>query len=174
MARKRRHQSNIAGTLRWEKPYRRECKVKTRRGKEAILHQGEPYAWIGFGYVNEREEDRNISIALFLHSRKARSYAMRLLKQMGVRTLPDTGDLAEDAALLVQAIEEPPLPVSPRHGAEARRRGQVAGLQDTPAPAGDSHKPQGIVRIGGWRMIARRKRHRRNRRHAEGPELPAG
>ena len=47
------------------------------------MHRGEPYVWIGFGFENDREEERQISIALFLHSRRARSYAMALLKQMG-------------------------------------------------------------------------------------------
>ena len=104
--------SNVEGKLRWEAPLRRECEVRTRFAEEAVLHRGEPYVWIGFGFENDREEERQISIALFLHSRRARSYAMRLLKQMGVRTLPNTGDLAEDAAQLVQAIEATPRPAA--------------------------------------------------------------
>ena len=104
------HHSDIEGSLRWVTPWRRECEVRTRYGEEAILHQGEPYVWIGFGYDNYQEEERDISIALFLHSRTARGYAMRLPKQMGVRSIPSTGDLAEEVAQLVKAIEETPTP----------------------------------------------------------------
>ena len=82
--------------------------MRIRYGEEAVLHQGEPYVWIGFGFSTERVGDRNISIALFLHSRTARGYAMRILKQMGLQSIPDTGDLAEDAAQIVKAIEAPP------------------------------------------------------------------
>ena len=37
---------------------------------------------------------------------------MRILKQMGLQSIPDTGDLAEDAAQIVKAIEETPLPAA--------------------------------------------------------------
>ena len=104
--------SHVEGRLRWETPFRRECEVCIRYGEEAVLHQGEPYVWIGFGFSTERVGDRNISIALFVHSRTARGYAMRILKQTGLQSIPDTGDLAEDAAQIVKAIEETPLPVA--------------------------------------------------------------
>ena len=121
--------SSVGGKLRWETPLRRECEVRIRFAEEAVLHRGEPYVWIGFGFENDREEERQISIALFLHSRRARSYAMRLLKQMGVRSLPSTGDLAEDAAQLVQAIEGTSLPAALGMGRSMEQDGKWRVVQ---------------------------------------------
>ena len=125
----KRH-SHVEGKLRWEVPLRRECEVRTRFAEEAVLHRGEPYVWIGFGFENDREEERQISIALFLHSRRARSYAMRLLKQMGVRSAPEHRRPRRGRGAARAGDRGDPAPGRPRHEAEHGAGWQVAGRPD--------------------------------------------